>query len=102
MKNKKIPSFLQGILWSVDVKDLDLEKSKIYVINQVLAYGGIEELKWLFKTYPLKTIKAVFLNHPIKTYRAPTFNFVKEILLDLDKTRLPKERYVINTPRIIR
>lgn len=102
MKNRKIPSFLQAVLWSVDIKDLNLEEDKIYIINQILAYGGMEELKWLFKTYPLKTIKAVFLKHPIKTYRAPTFNFVKEILLDLDKINLPKERYVINTPRIIR
>jgi len=102
MKDKKIPSFLQAVLWSVDIKDLNLEEDKIYIINQVLAYGGVEELKWLFKTYPVKTIKQVFLNHPIKTYRAPTFNFAKEILLNLDKTKLPKERYVINTPRIIR
>ena len=102
MKDKKIPSFLQAVLWSVDINELNLEEDKIYIINQVLAYGGMEELKWLFGTYSLKTTKAVFLNHPIKTYRAPTFNFVKEILLDLDTMNLPKERYVINTPRIIR
>jgi len=50
MKDKKIPSFLQAVLWSVDIKDLNLEEDKIYIINQVLAYGGVEELKWLFKT----------------------------------------------------
>jgi len=102
MKNKKVPSFLQGILWSVDVNDLDLKEDKIYIINQILAYGGFDEWKWLFKTYPLKMIKRVFLNHPIKTYRPSTFNFLKNILLDLKKINLPKERYVINTPRIIR
>ena len=98
----KIPKWLQPTLWSVKVDQLDLEKDKIYIINQVLAYGGMRELKWLFKSYSHKTIKEVFLNHPIKTYRAPTFNFVKEILLDLRKLNLVKERYVINTPRIIR
>lgn len=102
MKKKKISSFLQATLWSVNINQLKLEEDKIYIINQILAYGGIKELKWLFRAYPTKIIKDVFLNHPIKTYRYPTFNFVKEILLDFDKVNLPKERYVINTPRIIR
>lgn len=98
----KVPKWLQPTLWSVKVDQLDLEKDKIYIINQILAYGGMRELKWLFKNYSLKTIKEIFLHHPIKTYRAPTFNFVKEILLDLGKLNLVKEKYVINTPRITR
>jgi hypothetical protein len=28
---------LQPLLWSVKIKDLDLEKDKIFIINQVLA-----------------------------------------------------------------
>lgn len=98
----KIPKWLQPTLWSVRVDQLDIQKDKVYIINQVLAYGGIRELKWLFKNYSLQTIKEVFLHHPIKTYRAPTFNFVKEILLDLEDVNLIKQKYVINTPRIIR
>lgn len=98
----KIPKWLQPTLWSVKVDQLVLQKDKIYIINQVLAYGGMRELRWLFKNYSLKAIKEVFLHHPIKTYRAPTFNFVKEILLDLTKANLVKEKYVVNTPRIIR
>jgi len=97
---KKIPDSFQNVFWSVKLEDLDLEKDKIYIINQVLAFGGIEELRWLFKTYPTKAIKEVFLSHPIKTYRAPTFNFVKETLLEIEE-RLPEERYVIDTPRIV-
>lgn len=97
----KIPSFLQSIFWSVKADDLDPEEDKVYIINQTLAYGGIEELKWLFKTYPQKVIKKIFLKRPIKTYRAPTFNFIKEILLGI-REALPEEKYVINTPRITR
>jgi len=98
----KIPKWLQPTLWSVKVGNLDLQEDKIYIINQVLAYGGIRDLKWLFSNYDLPAIKDIFLNHPIKTYRASTFDFVKEILLDLDKTDLVKEKYVVNTPRVIR
>lgn len=98
---KKIPASLRSIFWSVKLEDLDLEEDKAYIINQVLAFGGIKELRWLFKTYPREVIKEVFLNRPMKTYRAPTFNFVKEILLEIEE-KLPEEKYVINTPRIIR
>lgn len=98
---KKVPKHLQPFLWSVKVDDLEIEQDKVYIINQILAYGGISEWRWLLKAYPLKTIKDVFLNHPIKTYRGPTFNFVKNILLDLKDIPLVKEKYVVNTPRII-
>lgn len=98
---KEIPSSFQNIFWSVRLEDLDLEKDKVYIINQTLSYGGLEELRWLFKTYPRKVIKDVFLNQPIKTYRAPSFNFVKKILLKIEEP-LPEEKYVINTPRITR
>lgn len=48
----KIPSSLQGVFWSVKPGDLDPEEDKVYIINQTLAYGGLEELRWLFKTHP--------------------------------------------------
>lgn len=98
---KKIPPSFQSVFWSVRLEDLDLEKDKIYIVNQILSYGRIEELKWLFKTYPKEVIKEVFVKQPIKTYRAPSFNFVKKILLNIEEP-LPEERYVINTPRIAR
>ena len=99
---KKIPKSLQPFLWSVRVDQLNLQKDKVYIINQILAYGGLKEIKWLFTSYPLQTIKKVFLQHPIKTYKPQTFNFVREILLDIGDTPLIKEKYVVNTPRIIR
>jgi len=99
---RKIPKTLQPFLWSVKTDKLDCQKDKIYIINQILAYGGLKEIKWLFKNYPLKVVKDVFLQHPIKTYRPQTFNFVKEILLNIKDNNLIKEKYVTNTPRIIR
>ena len=101
-KMKKVPKELQPFLWSVKTDQLDCQKDKIYIINQILAYGGLKEIRWLFKNYPLKVVRDVFLHHPIKTYRASTFNFVKEILLEVGNTLLVKEKYVVNTPRIIR
>jgi len=99
---KKIPDFLQGVLWSVKVEDLDLEKDKVYIINQVLSCGTLSMVKWLFQTYPKKTILNVFLKHPIKDYRYSRFHFVKNFLLGLKKINLDPNSYVRNLPRNLR
>jgi len=101
-KKRKIPSWLQSILWSVAVEHLDLERDKAYIIHQILAYGDFEELRWLFKTYPKETIKKVFLKKPNKVYTKQSLNFVKEILLDLSNKKLDPYKYDQSLPRIIR
>lgn len=97
-----IPSALQGILWSKSVKKLNLEKDKAYIINQILAFGNLDHYKWLFKTYALEEIVEVFCKHPLKIYQKSTFNFVKNILLELENFQLRQEKYVTTLPRNIR
>lgn len=101
MKIKKIPSFLQPTLWSVKVNHLDLEEDKVYIINQVLMYGGFKELRWLFRTYPKKTIREVFVHQPLKIYTPSAFHFAKEILLGLKNQKLKPENYDRDLPRRI-
>lgn len=95
-----VPKNLQGILWSRDVNNLDLEGDKAYIINQILAYGTLESIAWLFKTYSKDKIAEVFVNKPIKNYTASSFNFAKNILLE-NKSNLSEEKYVENLPRNI-
>lgn len=91
---KKIPKWLQPTLWSVKVDHLDLEEDKVYIINQVLAFGGTKEWRWLFRNYPLKTVKEVFLHQPLRIYNSMNFNFVKEILLEISDINLDFKKYV--------
>jgi len=100
--SKKIPPFLQGVLWSTKIDELNLESDRVYVINQILSYGTLPMINWLFQTYPKRTIHDIFLRHPIKDYPASRFHFVKNFLLGLDKTRLNQNRYVKNSPRNLR
>jgi len=93
IKKSKLPEFLRPYLWSVKIEDLDLEKDKIYIIHQILAFGNLKALKWLFETYSLKEIKKIFLSHPLRVYREPTFLFVKEILLEI-KEKKDIKKYV--------
>lgn len=96
---KKVPKKLQGILWSADVNLLDLEKNKSYIINQILSFGRLEELDWLFKTYPVSVIKETFIDEPTKTYTYSSFNFCKNILLSVKNKKLSPDFYVRSLPR---
>ena len=93
-KIKTIPSSLQGILWSVNVKNLDLANDKVYIIHQVLMYGTLEQIKWLFKVYGKETIKKVFLKYPQRIYNPPAFFFLKNFLLGFKNISLSEEKYV--------
>ena len=86
--------FGQGILWSKDIKNIDLQKDKIYIIHQILSYGQINQIKQLFKIYKPQEIRDIFTNHPKRIYSSAVFNFVKNFVLDLPEQNLPKNKYV--------
>lgn len=85
---------LQPILWSVKVNRLDLEKDKGYIVPQVLIYGTMKEIRWLFRTYSKSAIAKYFLEHPAKLYPKETFLFTKNYLLNLGGKRLNPDDYV--------
>ncbi|OGH18326.1 MAG: hypothetical protein A2868_02985 [Candidatus Levybacteria bacterium RIFCSPHIGHO2_01_FULL_40_15b] len=102
MRQKKIPQKLQGVLWSRDVRKLDPEQDKDYVIHQTLSYGGLDEILWLFRAYEPSQIVKTFTTTPFKDYRKARFYFVKNILLNLEDHDMNELLYVKNIPRDIR
>lgn len=98
----KLPDNLQPILWSSSIDKLDPNKDRVYIIHQILAFGRMEDIHWLFKNYSLKEICTVFLKFPYKNYRSQRFNFVRNFLLPFEDTPILDNKYVINTPRDIR
>lgn len=91
---KTIPSSLQGVLWSANVKNLDLKNDKVYIIHQLLSYGTLKQIHWLFKVYSKEEVKKVFETSPMKIYNFPTFNFIKNIILGLKKKTISPKKYV--------
>lgn len=89
-----IPKTLQGVLWSVDVGKLDLERDKVYVIHQVLSCGALSDIKWLFSVYKPETIRRIFLGYPQKVYTKPAFKFAENALLNLGDSDMNEEEYV--------
>lgn len=99
--NTTIPQRLQGILQSININKLNIERDKSYIIHEILSEGRMEDIQWLFEQYPLDIIIDTFLTIPYKSYRKSRFRFVKNMLLSIEKPLL-ENRYVINTPRDIR
>lgn len=91
---KRVPQRLQSVLWSTDVKLLDIEKDKGYIIHQVLIYGTFREIKWLFQTYSKKEIIDVFVKSPSKNYPKEVYYFIKNYLLNLKNISLSEDNYV--------
>src|SRR5437016_4170922 len=96
---KTIPKRLQPVLWSSSIESLDVERDKAYIIHQLFSHGRMEDMLWLFETYPKDELKEIFADHPYKDYDAARFNFVKKYLLGLNERDLNEKRYVKNTPR---
>lgn len=94
MKKIKIPQRLQAVLWSTDVKLLDIEKHKGYIIHQILRYGTLDDIKWLFRTYTKDKIRNFFFAHPSKNYAPQDFNFVKNYILGLKEKTINSDLYV--------
>ncbi|MEK7497391.1 MAG: hypothetical protein AAB656_00545, partial [Patescibacteria group bacterium] len=95
MAKNKVPKELQGVLWSIGVDKLDTKKNAPYIVNQVLAYGTMEHLKWLIKTYSIEKIKEVFKKSPSKVYTQAGFDWVTSILLQ--ESQKPDERKYVET-----
>ncbi|HCM82547.1 MAG: hypothetical protein UV63_C0016G0005 [Microgenomates group bacterium GW2011_GWC1_43_11] len=93
------PVTLQPFLSSLNVDRLDIEKDDTYIIHQILAYGSIDALIWLFATYPKDHIQRVFCDAPYKDYRPSRFHFVISVLLSLEDRDIDKRNYVKNIPR---
>lgn len=83
----------KGFFWSVGKNKIDIQKDNVYIVNQVLAYGNLEDIKKLIETYTSNTIKEVFINQPKKIYTPSCFNFVKNHVLHINQ-KINKERYV--------
>lgn len=94
MKATKIPPHLQAILWSVDINHLSLKKHKGYIIHQILRYGTIKDIKWLFNTYGEKKVREAFLQYPSKNYFKKNFYFIKNYILGLENLHLNEDDYV--------
>jgi len=73
------------ILWDIDPKTLNPDKNKVILIERVLSYGNLEELKFLFIYYGIDIIRQTVKN--IGYLDPKTFEFVISFL-SIDKEEM--------------
>lgn len=92
-----IPSYIKRYLWDVKIDNKNLLKPNAnFIIERVLEYGDIKELRWLEKTYSRKKIIKVLSESPkisIKTgsFFALYYNIPSEKLLCIQKPFTQKQ-----------
>ena len=94
MGKNTIPPDFQPILWSINVKDLNLKRDKIYIIHQILSYGTLDQIRWLFKVYKREEVREVFLKFPKRLYQPAVLYFVKNFILGLKSKKIKEDKYV--------
>lgn len=57
----KLPDFLQGVLWSYDLSDLDKNKNWKLIITQGLNFGNDQVVSWIKKNYSDDQIKEAII-----------------------------------------
>lgn len=66
------------ILWDINLQTIDPDKNKAIIIEKVLSYGNIEELKFIFIYYGIAIIRQTVKN--IGYLDPKTFEFVVNYL----------------------
>ena len=90
----KIPTNLQGVLWSIPLSKIDLVRDKVYLIHQILMYGDFKNIKWLLNIYDEEEISEVFIKKPQQVYTPQAFNYVKNFVLNLNNKNISPVKYV--------
>ena len=58
MKTKNsIPRTLKPYFQEYDLKKLDVRRDSLLIMQRTLEYGDLDELRWLFDTYPRLRIR---------------------------------------------
>lgn len=85
-KRKRLPEFLRPYFWDVEFKDIDIEKSKHFIVKRAIDRGNTNAVKFVIKTYGLNAIKEVVLS--TRDLSRVTGNFWAD-MLNLDKSQVP-------------
>lgn len=70
---KSLPKQFHKYFWDTDPSTIDIDRKSAYVINRLLQWGRVEELKWLKQNYGLEALKIVVRRSRELTSKHGTF-----------------------------
>ena len=96
-----MPALLEQLnkayFWDVDIAKMDEEKSKRLIIERVINYGNLNEIKLIKEFYGLKEIRSILCK--LNYIDPKTLNFVS-LLFHVPKTKFKcyTRKQLINQP----
>jgi len=75
-----LPAFLKSIFWSWDFSKLNLQKHKKTILKQIMEFGSISAISWMFKNYKKSEIKDFLKNCRPGDLSKRSKNFWEKIL----------------------
>lgn len=88
----QLPDSVKATLWSYDLAQIDLQKHKKLIISQVLNFGSLDAVSWLFSNYSSADIKEAALNTPLGSWDKKSLNLWL-LYFNLDKSQF-KNRFI--------
>lgn len=88
----QLPHSVKFVLWSYDLSQIDSEKHKKLIISQVLNFGSLEAVNWLFANYSRQEIRDSALDTPLGAWDKKSLN-LWVLFLNLDKSQF-KNRFI--------
>jgi len=91
-KCKKLPKFIQSLLWFSDINKIDMEEDYERIILNVLNYGDLEAMHWLFECYSKNIIKNIVKKYGKGELSDKSLNYWM-LILKINKKDLVKTRF---------
>lgn len=82
------PQSVKAVLWSYDLKTIEVQRDKKIIISQVLNFGSEEAIKWLFKQYGFEVVEQVANTIPLFQWNKKSLSLWKIILSINPKKRI--------------
>lgn len=51
--------FRRSLFWDADPKTINPQKHAYYIVERILDFGNDEEVRWMWRTYPVRFIRRV-------------------------------------------
>lgn len=88
----ELPQSVKATLWSYDLSQIDPQKHKKLIISQVLNFGSLGAISWLFSNYSAEEIKETAINLPLGSWDKKSLSLWL-LYFKLDKSQF-KNRFI--------
>lgn len=83
--NKAFPQSIKTLLWDTNIQRISLDVHKQFIIERVLEFGDIQDMKWLLTKYSEKEVIEVLKKS--KRISAKTGNYYS-LIFNIDKSEM--------------